>query len=116
MLRPLTEFNAMAVNVFNKVTLVPRAISTAIGDTFKMRSKSSIIAEGQAVEWKHKAGIKHPETGETLKSDQEIENFRLKMVQLTSVDDLSLKDIPIIFSDYKSLLMTFALEPNLKKE
>lgn len=116
MLRPLSEFNVMASNVFNKVTYMPRAITTAIGDTFRSRSSSKVLDEPVNTsspggpKWKPKSGNVHPATGHVITLDTEIEAFRQKIMNLRSVDDLSVKEIPILFADYKNLLMTFHYE------
>ena len=116
MLRPLSEFNMMATNVFNKVTYVPRAITSAIGDTFRSRSGSKLFDESAtspgSLKWKPKSGNVHPVTGQAITLDAEIEAFRQKVMNMRSVDDLSVKEIPILFADYKNLLMTFHYEPH----
>lgn len=116
MLRPLSEFNTMASNVFNKVTYVPRAITTAIGDTFRSRSSSKVLDEPASIgslggpKWKLKSGNIHPATGHAITLDAEIEAFRQKIMNLRSVDDLTVKEIPILYADYKNLLMIFHYE------
>lgn len=118
MLRPLSEFNTMATNVFHRVTNVPRAISSAIGDTFRSRSSSKMfdeitpVALAGEIKWKPKQASVHPVTGQQITLDAEIEAFRQKIMSLRSVDDLSVKEIPVLFADYKNLLMTFHFEPN----
>lgn len=125
LMRPLTEFNAMATTVFNKVTFVPRAITSAVADTFRSRSKSSTLEDHQQLgsaspaalplpsdgEWCERTRQVHPATGELIPSDEVINSFRRKVVRLGSYDEMVVKDIPVMFADYKRLLMTYHFEP-----
>lgn len=112
LLRPLTELS----NAFSKVTFYPRALSSAVVDTFR-RSRASdepLTAKPVGSKWLEKKQ-KHPETGQDIEEHLEIRAFRHRIMGLEKFDDLSIKEIPIVFADYKKLLMTYCFEPGKDK-
>jgi hypothetical protein len=109
LMRPLTELT----NVFTRVTTYPRAFSTAFVDSFR-RSKTTEEASALrpvGSKWTERA-VKHPDTGEPMAvEDLEIRAFRHRVMSLEKYDELTVKEIPMMFADYKKLLMTFHFEP-----
>lgn len=89
----LTELNSMATTVINTIGFVPRAISSAVVDTFRSRSTRTSASPLDG----GKAESVAPETA----------RLRKKVVSLKSTDsleDLSLKEIRLIIDDYRKLL------------
>lgn len=109
LMRPLTELT----NVFTKVTTYPRAISSAVVDTFRRSKTTEEISASRPVgsKWTERA-VKHPDTGELMaEEDLEIRAFRHRVMSLEKYDELKVKEVPMMFADYKKLLMTFHFEP-----
>lgn len=111
LMRPLTEINAMASNVFTKVTFYPRAISTAVADTFRRAKTGEELASPKPIgsKWAERTA-KHPDTGEVIEEDLEIRAFRHRIMSMSSYDEMSVREIPMVFADYRKLLMTFCFE------
>lgn len=109
LMRPLTELS----NVFTRVTTYPRAFSSAVVDSFRRSKAADEVSLPRPVgsKWVERT-IKHPETGELMaEEDLEIRAFRHRIMSLEKFDELSVKEIPMMFADYKKLLMTFHFEP-----
>lgn len=110
LMRPLTELS----NVFTKVTTYPRAFSSAFVDSFRRtRASEELPSSPRPVgsKWVERS-LKHPETGELMaEEDVEIRAFRHRIMSLEKYDEMSVKEIPMMFADYKKLLMTFHFEP-----
>ena len=111
LMRPITEFNAMATNVFSKVTFYPRAISSAVAESFRSRSASKTMDELATLGWEERTDVRRPDTGEIYVEDEVLREFQQHVMQLEGFDDMTLKELPVLFSDYKKLLMTFRFKP-----
>lgn len=96
LLRPFTELNMMASNMLIRVTSYPRAFSTAVADTFRSKSRSGT---GDDIT------IASVQANVSAEIDEEISGFREKILQMTCYDELSVKEIPMMFADYRRLLL-----------
>lgn len=113
LMKPLTEINAMASTVFTKVTFYPRALSSAVADTFRRAKTAEDLASPRPIgsKWVERTA-KHPDTDQVIEEDLEIRAFRHRIMGMTSFDEMTVREIPMVFADYRKLLMTFCFEPD----
>lgn len=125
--RPLAELNSMATTVINTIGFVPRAIGSAVVDTFRSRSsrasqtasKDPSLGSSPAtlapLPAKSKIADAYNHTSlvgsfltrmfSLAPSRPEIAKIREKMATIDSFEDLSVRELNIIVEDYRGILI-----------
>lgn len=113
---PLVEFNSVASSFINTIGFVPRAIGSAVADTFRSRNtriqgpdlaKSSMVASSSLPPSKSQSA--EPVTPSTT-LPEDIKNLRRKFTEKgitdfkEAKDNLTLKEIDLMIEDYINLL------------
>jgi hypothetical protein len=102
--KPSNDFTSSFINT---IGFVPRAIGSAVVDTFRSRSGRMSLRPPEGVRAAPTSAISSPAavtTSQTTEVDLEVKKVRERVQTLDRVDELSLKEVRIILQDYKDLL------------